>query len=130
ANSAATQELPSILWNPKVHHRVHKTPPLVPILSQIFLIHTIPSYLSNIHFNIIHPPTPWSSLWCLSNCAATQELPSILWNPKAHYHVHKSPPLVPVLRQINRVHTTPPHLSYQTNTDLYRLYYTFRLNTF
>jgi hypothetical protein len=26
-------------------------------------IHTIPSYLSKIHFNIIHLPTSWSSQW-------------------------------------------------------------------
>jgi hypothetical protein len=60
ANFAATQELPSILWDPKVHHRVHKSPPLVPIQSQIDLVHTTPSYLSKIYFNVVHPPTSWS----------------------------------------------------------------------
>jgi hypothetical protein len=48
ANCAATQELPSILWNPKVHCRVHKSPPLFPILGQIDPVHTIQSYLSKI----------------------------------------------------------------------------------
>jgi hypothetical protein len=61
ASCAATQELPNTLRKPKIYYRVHKSPPLAPILSQIDPVHTIPSYLSKVHFNIVHPPTSWSS---------------------------------------------------------------------
>jgi hypothetical protein len=45
---SASQETPRILWNPKAHHRVHNSPPPVPILSQINPIHIPKPYFPKI----------------------------------------------------------------------------------
>jgi hypothetical protein len=37
-----------------------QNPPLVPILSQIYPVHTTPSYHSKIHFNIFHQPKSYA----------------------------------------------------------------------
>jgi hypothetical protein len=54
---------------------------------------------------LTHSLTDLSPSWEAVNCAPTQELPSILWNPKAHNRVHKSSPVVPILSQINPIYT-------------------------
>jgi len=56
---AASQEIPHISRNTKVHYRTHKRPPTVSILGQPNPDRIPTSHLQEIHPNIIHPSSQW-----------------------------------------------------------------------
>jgi len=62
----ASQEIPRISRNPKVHYRTHKRSPPVSILGQPNPVHIPTSYLLAIRPNIIHPSTSRSPQCSLS----------------------------------------------------------------
>ena len=58
ANRFLASQIPRILWNPNVLHRVYKLLSPVPVRSEISLVHAAPSHFLKICLNIIMPSTP------------------------------------------------------------------------
>ena len=84
---SGSQEIPRILWNPKIHYGFPKYPPPVPILRQLDPFHAPTYSYLMIDLNIIIPSTPENYRWSLSlkfshqNPVYTYPLPHMCYMP-------------------------------------------------
>jgi len=62
------------------------------------------------HYYLLTYSMVQSPSWAANWFAASQEIPRISGNPKAHYRTHKRPPPVSILGQSNPVHIHTSHL--------------------
>jgi hypothetical protein len=73
-HSAGKKKNPLLLWNLKFQNHAQKSPPLVPILSQMNPVHTTPSYFFTIQGDL-KVPARTHALGGARNLCVTSESP-------------------------------------------------------
>ena len=100
---SASQEIPHILWNPKVHYCIHECPP---ILNQLDPVHTATPHFLKIHLNIILPSTRGFPKWFLSFSFPHQN--PVYASPLSHTR-YNCIILLNILSQLDPIHTPTFH---------------------
>jgi len=92
----------SLYWRPRQTLPVDKISSYI-LPKRKFKVHT---YL---HTYLLTYSMQHSSSWETNRFSASQEITRIEWNPTVHYRLHKCPPPVPILSQIDSIHALTPH---------------------
>ena len=80
------------------------------ILYYIILYYYLPNYLRTyLPTHLLNYSMEQSPSWEANLFLTSQEILRIIWNPKVNYNIHKCPPLVPNLYQIDPLHVPTSH---------------------
>lgn len=92
-SSSPGQEIPQMLWNPKVHYRIHSSPILGPILSQINPGQAILPTFFQMQLKVIFPCMSRSRKQSLPSRFLTKTLDVFSYHHAHHMPRPSNPPL-------------------------------------
>jgi hypothetical protein len=102
--------------NPKIHYRVHKSPPMLLILIHMQSVYTFPTFSPKIHSNIILPSMSRSSTWSLPVMLSDQNFVCMSHIPmRAIYPAHPILDFITVTIFMKRTsYEAPPYAAFSS----------------